>query len=297
MMTVEVVDMTEKTTVTGKFLDVLRPLDASHRRAVQLELRRRARRARSQLHGAIAKLRYRRTYGHPDLDVIPEVLADRIRSSLGPLELRLDIPHVHVMVEGKTALLHGDVATPADAAAIETAVARVAGVQAVESHLHIGLLPSDSRPSSGRAVHPASPARQQLQAAAVRGGGDVAFATDAVNAVLSVFIRRLPPVEAQHVLGHLPSDVCELVHRRTWLPTRRVRTVDQLVWHVTVESDHLSPEISEAVTRSVLATLRSLVPDEGNGVTDVLPEKLRPLWAVDTTTTTDTAPRPPLPIA
>jgi uncharacterized protein (DUF2267 family) len=242
----------------------------------------------------LPKLRYQRTYGHPDLDVTPDVLADRIRSSLGPLELRLDSPHVHVMVEGKTALLHGDVGTATDAAAIEAAVAGMPAVEAVESHLHVGLLPSDSRPSSGRATNPLSPARLQLEAAAVRGGCDVESASDAVGAVLTVFIRRLPPVEAQHVVGHLPSDVRELVHRNTWLPVRRLRTVDQLVWNVTVESDHLSPQNSEPVTRSVVATLRSLVPDEGTGVTKVLPEKLRPLWAADTT---HVVPAPPVPIS
>ena len=294
MMCVEVVEMTEKATVTGVVSGALRPWDASQRRAVRLALRRRARRARSRLHGTVAKLRYQRTYGHPDLDVLPDVLADRIRSSLGPLELQLDIPHIHVMVEGNTALLHGDVGTAADAAAIETAVAGVTGVEAVESHLHIGLLPSDSRPSTGRATHPASPARQQLEAAAVGGGCDAASATDAVGAVLTVFVRRLPPVEARHVLGHLPSDVRKLVRRHTWLPARHLRTVDQLVWHVTIESDHLPPLISEAVTRSVLATLRSLVPDEKNGVMEVLPEKLRPLWAADTT---HVVAAPPLPIA
>jgi len=105
-------------------------------------------------------------------------------------------------VEPQLALLHGDVGTTADAAAIEAAVAEMPGVEAVESHLHVGLLPSDSRPSSGRATHPLSPARRQLEAAAVRGGCDGESASDAVGAVLTVFIRRLPPVEAQHVLGH-----------------------------------------------------------------------------------------------
>ena len=228
--------MSEKATVTGRVSEVMRHWDAGQRRALRIELRRWVRRARSQLHGTLAKLRYQRTYGHPDLDVTADVLADRIRSSLGPLELRLDIPHVHVMVEGKTALLHGDVGTRADAAAIVAAV----------------------------------------------------------GAVLTVFIRRLPPVEAQHVLGHLPSDVRVLVHRNTWLPVRRLRTVDQLVWNVTVEADHLPLPISEPVTRSVLATLRSLVPDEGTGVTKVLPERLRPLWAADTTYV---VPAPPVAIS
>ena len=88
---------------------------------------------------------------HPDPNVPDSVLADRIRSELGGLEKRRDLPHVHVMVEDHIALLHGEVDTRDDAAAIESAVAAVSGVQDVKSHLHIGLLHGDTRPSEGRA--------------------------------------------------------------------------------------------------------------------------------------------------
>ena len=50
------------------------------------------------------------------------MLADRIRSSLGPLEKWLDVPHVHVTVARHVAILHGEVGTEADATAIERAV-------------------------------------------------------------------------------------------------------------------------------------------------------------------------------
>ena len=58
------------------------------------------------------------------------------------------------MVENHVALLHGDVATRADAEAIEKAVAAVSGVEGVNSHLHIGLMKSDTRPSEGHQPAP-----------------------------------------------------------------------------------------------------------------------------------------------
>ena len=260
---------------TGAVPSWMRP----DRRALARGLRRRMRQARADLRGAVARLRYERTYGHPDLAVAPDVLADRVRSSLGPLERRLDLPHVHVMVEGRTVLLHGDVARAADAAAIVAHAADVPGVATVESHLHVGLLPSDTRPSTSRAIHPPSRARRRLEAAAIRAGADAGHAQDAVSAVLTIFVRRLPPTEARHVLGHLPTDVRVLVRRRTWLAGRPARTVEKLVWQVSVQSDHLAPAHAESVTRAVVEALRSLVPEEGRGVAQVLPDDLRSLWA------------------
>ena len=90
------------------------------------------------------------------------VLADRIRSTLGPLEARMDLPHIHVMAEDHIALLHGDVATAEQADQIEAAVAAVSGVEGVESYLHVGLLPSDTRPSDGARQQPPSAALRQL---------------------------------------------------------------------------------------------------------------------------------------
>ena len=108
--------------------------------------------ARHQLRHAAGRLdglSYRLSGRHPETDVPDNVLADRIRSDLGGLEKRRDLPHIHVMVEKRVALLHGDVATQDDADAIQQAVAAVPGVEGVKSHLHVGLLPSDTRPSDG----------------------------------------------------------------------------------------------------------------------------------------------------
>jgi len=106
----------------------------------------------------------------PDPDVDHNVLADRIRSTLGPLEARSALPHIHVLVEDDVALLHGDVATDAEADQIEAAVAAVSGVEGVESYLHIGLLPSDTRPSEGRRIRPPSAAMQRLLAVTEAAG-------------------------------------------------------------------------------------------------------------------------------
>ena len=88
-----------------------------------------------RLQGASYRLRDR----HPDPDVMDTVLADRIRSSLGDLEIRLDLPHVHVMIEDRVALVRGEVGSEDDAAEIARAVAAVSGVVGVESCLHVGL--------------------------------------------------------------------------------------------------------------------------------------------------------------
>jgi uncharacterized protein (DUF2267 family) len=250
-------------------------------RTVTVRVHRAVRRARSRWNGRLAYFKYERTYSHPQLDVPPQVLADRVRSSLGPLERRLDLPHVHILVEGRTVLLHGDVASPADARAIEAHVAGVAGVRQVESHLHVGLLPSDARPSAGRAVHPLSPARRTLEKSAVAGGCDPGHTTDAVSAVLTVFLHRLPPVERHHVESHLPADVRRLVRPQPYVAGKPPRTAEDLTWRVVLQSDHIPPKAGGAIMRNVLRTLRRIVPEEVAGVADVLPDALREAWEDD----------------
>lgn len=116
------------------------------------EIRRRARFALGRWEGLMYRLQGRQ----PRELVADDVLADRIRSAIGPLEKRLDVPHLNVTVEGRVALLHGVVGTDDDAAAIERAVSDIAGVRGVVSHLHTGLAPGDSRPSAGAAISSAA---------------------------------------------------------------------------------------------------------------------------------------------
>jgi CBS domain-containing protein len=82
--------------------------------------------------------------------VADDVLADRVRSALGPIERRLDVPRVHVMVHDHIVVVHGDVPTRRDRDEIVSAVVTMPGVRGVEDLLHIGLLAGDTRPSAGR---------------------------------------------------------------------------------------------------------------------------------------------------
>lgn len=167
-----------------------------------------------RLHGLSYRLRGR----HPDPGVPDEVLADRIRSSLGPVEKRLDLPRVHVMAEDHVAVLHGAVGSRSDADEVERAVAAVSGVSGVESYLHVGLGPGDTRPSEGRGVQQPSDAHQRLLDAATSAGLDPHLARPAVRAILATFADRLPPGERDQVATHLPADVRELFR-----PPRRTR--------------------------------------------------------------------------
>jgi len=124
--------------------------------------RRAVRRGRSKARHVTDRLRgvaHRSWRG--DRTVDDQVLADRVRSTLGRVTRDLDLPHVHVMVEDGVVVLHGDVASEEDSEVLEQRACDVPGVRGVESYLHVGLQRSDTRPSAGRAVHPPSDARQR----------------------------------------------------------------------------------------------------------------------------------------
>lgn len=237
--------------------------------------RREVRYRRGRLKGLVYRFRQRQ----PDPDVSDGVLADRVRSSLGPLEARFDLPHIHVMAEDHVALLHGDVASAEQADEIEEAVAAVSGVVGVESYLHVGLLPSDTRPSEGRRVHAPSDALRELLAAAIEAGTGPQHAPRAVRAVLSTFLQRLPAGEREQVTAHLPADVRRLAAepRRIGRPPTRTRTVAELTSHV-MAANGMSIDEAEPVITAVLGTLRKLVPEEAAHVASVLPAELRELW-------------------
>lgn len=229
--------------------------------------------------GRLKGIVYRLRRGRPDPGVSDSVLADRIRSSVGPLEARFDLPHVHVMVEDHTALLHGDVAATEQADEIERTVAAMSGVEGVESYLHVGLLPSDTRPSEGRRVHPASKALNQLLGAAIDAGVGPQQAPRAVRAVLSTFLERIPEGERDQVTAHLPPDVLRLAAgpRRMGRPPRRTRTVAELTSQI-IAADGMSADQAQPLITAVLGTLRKLVPEEAADVASVLPAELRELW-------------------
>jgi uncharacterized protein (DUF2267 family) len=222
----------------------------------------------------------RRRRGQPDPNIDPLTLADRIRSTIGPLERALDLPRVHVMVEGHVALLHGEVASADDAAALERAVRRVAGIRGVESRLRVGLLQSDTRPSVGRNdPPPPSAAKRRLLAAARRGGADDAHAPAAVRATLEVLLGRLPRGERDHVLSHLPADVRKMAFPPTYGAdvVTDLRTVTEFVAAVIAEEpDPAGP--ATAIVTEILIEIRRLVPEEAGDVAAVLPSELRSLW-------------------
>jgi uncharacterized protein (DUF2267 family) len=236
---------------------------------------RRARYLADRWHGVSYRARGR----HPDPTASGAVLADRIRSSLGPLEARMDLPHIHVMAEDHIALLHGDVATAEQAHELEAAVAAVSGVEDVESHLHVGLLPSDTRPSDGAHHQPPSAALRQLLGAATGAGVDEQHAPTALRAILGAFLERLPAGEREQAAAHLPADVRRLAAapRRVGAPGRQPRTVADLVALV-VAIDGVTAESAEPVIAAVLATLRMLVPEEVADIGAVLPHDLAQFW-------------------
>lgn len=256
---------------------LLRPGTRANR-VVCHQLDRAGRRVR-YLGGRLQGVGYRLRGRQPDPDVIDNVLADRIRSSLGGLEKRLDLPRIHVMVEDHVALLHGEVSSGEEALELERAVAAVPGVIDIESYLHVGLTASDSRPSQGRAVHPPSPALRSLCDAAVAAGVDERAARPVVRGVLATFADRLPASERDHVAAHLPADV-----RALFSPPRRVasaarpRTVNELVARIAAVTGELPSDKAESVTKAVIETLRSLVPDEARDIGAVLPAGLRGFW-------------------
>jgi uncharacterized protein (DUF2267 family) len=258
---------------------VLRPgttLRTTARREVTRAVRR-VRRVRGRLHGVVYELLDRR----PDPNVSDLVLTDRIRSSLGPVEKRLDVPRVRVMVEDHVALLHGSVPTKADAGELEQAVGAVSGVRGVESYLHVGLGANDTRPSVGREAqqHEPSTAKQLLLEAAISAGVHENVALPVVRGILATFAERLPVGERRHVAGHLPADIKPMfaVPRRRG-STRPARRVDDLVARTIATTADLPRDHAADVTVAVLRALRSLIPDEIAGVAAVLPMELRRLW-------------------
>jgi len=247
---------------------------ALHRATERLGVQ--ARHLRGQWQGA----RYRLAGRHPDQHVSDLVLGDRVRSTIGPLQRRLDLPHIHVMVHDHVVLLHGEVAAVDEAETLEQAVRDVSGVRGVESYLHVGLLASDTRPSQGRAVHPPSEARKRLEAAARRGGAaGEGEPVRAVRAVLGTFFDRIPTEERDQVLAHLPDDVrplCEPPRRHG--ARARMRTVGELVATVAEADLDLGDTRAGLVTDAVLGELAALVPEERSDVAAVLPRELAELW-------------------
>lgn len=229
--------------------------------------------------GAFRGVSYRMRGRRPDPDVAGAVLADRIRSTLGPLEKCLDLPHVHVMVEDHVVLLHGVVGNEHEADEIEAAAGAVSGVLGVESYLHVGLTGSDTRPSEGRRIEHPSDAQRHLLDAPAAAGLDPSVAMAAVRAILATFAERLPAGERDQVATHLPADVSAMFAApRRARQAAPPRTVPDLVARIAATAAELPHDKARAVTAAVLGELRSLVPEEAADVGAVLPAELREFW-------------------
>lgn len=239
------------------------------------ETGRRMRYLSGRLQGVSYRLRGRR----PDPTVIDNVLADRVRSSLGTMEKKLDVPRIHVMVDDHVVMLHGEVGSEDDVDQVMKAVSLISGVVGVESYLHVGLARGDTRPSTSRAIHFPSEQLQHLLDAAVDSGIAPNTARSVVRAILATFADRLPADERDHVAVHLPADV-----RPLFTPPRRTRhkavprTAHDLVARIAAQTGELEEERAMKVTAAVLERFRSLVPEEARDVGAVLPSELRDLW-------------------
>jgi uncharacterized protein (DUF2267 family) len=255
----------------------LRPETRGAARRARARAGRQARHAR----GIGAGVWYRLSGRHPEPNVSDDILTQRVRSTLGPIEKDLDLPRVHVMVEEGLVVLHGEVGTTDDVWALERAVLRVPGVRGIESYLHVGLSKGSTRPSTGHleaAIRP-SPARAELLQAARDAGVPERDAPKVTRAVLAAFTDHIPVDEREQLLAHLPVDARQLAGppRRHGVEPRRIRTVPQLVAEVVADGT-VDPERATAITQAVVSRLRSLVPEEAADVAAVLPADLRSLW-------------------
>ena len=207
------------------------------------------------------------------------LVADRIRSELGPLLKSLDQPHVHVMVSGGIAVLHGDVTDLAAGAAIEARVLATPGVRSVQSHLHVGLLPSDTVPSTGHA-HERSPLLVELEhIVADCGFWSATEARRTLSGLLGVYSQRLGFEARRRFLDHLPADVRRLAQPPRWLSddlstVRREHDFAQTV-AIATGTDKVQ---ADQLVRRVLPVLRRHAPGDSSIIALALPPELRAIW-------------------
>ena len=240
------------------------------------------RRAERDLHHAEGTLRgvqYRIRGDHPDPMVLDTVLADRVRSELGRLERRLDVPRVHVSVRRHVATLHGEVGSPVDIAEIEKRVLEVSGIWGVRSFLHAGFAPGDTPPSRGRMSERPSPLLAQLLENAEEWGLHDRRAMQAVHGVLAVLAERIPEGERHHLASHLPADVRAMFTPPRHFRHHRIHGVDEFLSDIAETSGVDSLSVAP-VAEAVLGTLREHIPEEAADVAAVLPAGLRQWWEV-----------------
>ncbi len=207
-------------------------------------------------------------------------LADRVRTALGPLVQALDLPRIHVMAEGAMVLLHGDVGSISDAECIEDRVALIPGVERVESHLHIGLLPGDSLPSDGHREQRSEMLTSLLAAAesiGISGSPGLAAASGTLNAVLA----QIPANERAQLVGHFPSDVRGLVKTRRSIGESAKHWGTELALDVAAAwRGGISVADAEVLVPAIIGVVRRFVPEEDSDVEATLKSRIRDLWDI-----------------
>lgn len=223
-------------------------------------------------------LAYRVADRRPDPDVDDTVLAQRIRSQLGPLERRLDVPRLNITVHEHIVELRGVVGTRRQAETLIRAIQGISGVDGVLSFLHVGYGPGDTTPSQGRRHQPPSQAWLDLMGSVRELGEEERTAAALATAIVATLLDVLPPSERDHMRVHLPTDVRNRVDNlvRIGKPPRPT-TTDEFVTSVT-DVFAVPRGTAEMATRQVLATLQDLVPEETADVAAVLPRGLKELW-------------------
>lgn len=221
---------------------------------------------------------YRVADRQPDPHVSDGVITQRVRSQLGPVERRLDVPRLHVTVHDHIAELRGVVGTERQAETLIEAVRDVAGVHGVLSFLHIGYGPGDTKPSEGRKHRAPSQAWRDLVGCVRELDEDDTTAEAVATSVLVHLLLALPEGEGDHLRSHLPLDVRDriagFVHVGQPLRARGAEDFIEAVG----ESAHVPLGTAEMATRQVFATLQLLVPEETADITATLPAGLKDLW-------------------
>ncbi len=209
-------------------------------------------------------------------------LADHVRSLMGTMVKQMDLPRIHVMAEGSRVLLHGDVVTTEDAERIEQFVIGLDDVDSVESHLHVGLLPSDTRPS--KAVPEQSKMMAALLDAPVAIGiEEGAPSSCAAWGALSAILEQIPPNERRHIIAHFPNDVVTFIKPRRHLGDEGIHWKTELALDAAAAiRGGITLADARVLVPLIIGVLRVFVPEEDHDVQASLHTHLKELWAVST---------------
>jgi uncharacterized protein (DUF2267 family) len=239
-------------------------------RARRHQIWRSMRRRQRYLEGRVRGLGYRVARRHPDPDVPDHVLAQRVRSVLGPIQKRLTTRRVHVIVCDHVVSLRGTVPSAEAAQTIVNATLGVSGVNSVISHLEVRAEPRlHAHPRRSRAYRRL---RSTVAAFGVTGDAEI---HRIVRAVLSTLLKRLPPGERVHVTCHLPDDVLALLGDLSG-DASDIR--DRRAFYAAVEAATGLEDTVPDLVGALLDELRMLVPEEVRDVEAVLPADLKELW-------------------